>query len=119
MAVIQQNLTLEEFLKLPEEKPALEFVEGMVRQKVSPKGKHSKLQAQFIQRINGFGPPRQLAEAFPELRATFFGASPVPNVSVYRWDRIPLDDKGQIANDFLEPPDITIEIVRRSKASIP
>jgi hypothetical protein len=44
MAVTRQALTLAEFLQLPEEKPALEYVAGAVRQKVLPEILHSFLQ---------------------------------------------------------------------------
>ena len=36
MAVSQQQITLEEFLALPEQKPALEYFDGEVTQKVPP-----------------------------------------------------------------------------------
>lgn len=111
MAIKQHQLTLEEFLRLPEEKPALEFHEECVSQKVSPKGKHSRLQWAIAQAFNQFGEARHLAVAFPELRVTFGGRSYVPDVSVFRWERIPLDDNGQIANDFRDAPDVAVEIV--------
>jgi Uma2 family endonuclease len=44
------------------------------------------------------------------LRTTFAGASRVPDVAVYAWDRIPRDADGVVADDFSEPPDIAIEI---------
>lgn len=111
MAVSQKHLTLEEFLKLPEEEPALEFEDGRVIQKASPKGRHSRLQARLSDLINRFGEPGKIAAAFPELRTTFAGRSYVPDVAVYRWDRIPVDEAGQVANDFFAPPDIAVEIV--------
>ena len=111
MAVSPKRLTLAEFLKLPEAEPALEFADGMVAQKVSPKGQHSALQLEVAQLFDRFARPRRLACAFPELRTTFGGASRIPDVAVYRWDRIPVEDAGRVANDFLEPPDIAIEIV--------
>jgi Uma2 family endonuclease len=111
MAVTQQKLSLEEFLKLPGEKPALEFLEGTVRQKVSPKARHSKLQRKLVDFINAFAEPRQLAEAFPELRLTFAGESPVPDVAVLRWNNIPYDDQGFPVDDLFQAPDIAIEIV--------
>jgi Uma2 family endonuclease len=111
MAIVQQPRTLEEFLKLPEEEPALEFESGRVTQKVSPKGHHSRLQGSSVERINRFAEPRKLAIAFPEIRTTFAGASHVPDVGVYLWDRIPRTEAGEVANDFFEPPDIAIEIV--------
>lgn len=111
MAVAETRRTLEEFLELPEEELPLEFADGVITPKVSPKGKHSALQAELVERLNRSARPRHLARAFPELRATFGGASRVPDVAVYRWDRIPRDTGGRIANDFADPPDIAIEIV--------
>ena len=111
MALAQERIGLEAFLELPEVKPALEYLEGVVSQKVSPKTRHSKLQAQFVERINGFARPQRLAEAYPELRLTFAGASTVPDVSVLRWNRIPYDEKGTLVDDLFLAPDIAIEIV--------
>jgi Uma2 family endonuclease len=111
MVIVPKPVTLEEFLKLPEEEPALEFAEGEVTQKVSPQGQHSVLQYSFCEVVNRFARPRKLALAIPELRATYAGVSRVPDVSVYRWDRVPLDSKGRVANEFFEPPDLVVEIV--------
>jgi len=101
--------TLDEFLTLPEQKPALEFVDGMVTQKVSPKGQHSVLQATLL-RLLDEAARKHGARALPELRATFAGAAVVPDVSLYCQERIPRDAQGRVANDFLEPPDIAVEI---------
>ena len=112
MAIAQRSLTLEEFLALPEEKPALEFEpDGTVIQKMSPKGRHSLLQLTLCELINAWARSRRLAVAFPELRAVYAGAAYVPDVSVYRWDRIPRTADGNVADDFREPQDIAIEIV--------
>ena len=43
MAVAGRRMTLEEFLALPEEEPALEYADGEVTQKVSPNCWHGKL----------------------------------------------------------------------------
>ena len=111
MAITQRRMTLEEFLELPEEEPALEYWDGMVTQKVSPKNKHGRLQWQLATLINLFSEPRKLAMAIPEARTTFAGASPVPDVVVYTWGRLPRDPDGELADDNVEPPDIAIEIV--------
>ena len=111
MAITQRPMTLAEFLELPEQKPALEYEDGRVTRKVSPKGQHSWLQFVLAELFNRFARPAKLALAFPELRTTFGGASRVPDVSVYRWERIPLTPDGEVADDFMEPPDIAIEIV--------
>ncbi|HEV8635775.1 MAG TPA: Uma2 family endonuclease [Chloroflexota bacterium] len=111
MVVAQRVLTLEEFLCLPERKPALEYEDGVITQKVSPKGRHSALQDELMERFNAVGKRHRRARAFPELRVTFAGRSYVPDVAVYRWDRIPLTPDGEIVDDFATPPDITVEIV--------
>jgi len=111
MAVTQRHLTLEEFLALPEEKPALEFENGEVTQKVPPSGRHSLLQLWICQRINERTRPEKVALALPELRTTYAGRSRVPDVAVYRWNRVPVTEAGEIADEFRLPPDIAIEIV--------
>lgn len=110
MAITSTPLTLDQFLALPEEKPSLEFIDGVVAQKVSPKTRHSALQAALIKQLDQAGLPGKVARAFPELRTTYAGASRVPDLVVYRWDRIPRDASGELADDVLEPPDIAIEI---------
>ncbi len=110
MATTRQALTLEEFLQLPEEKPALEFVAGAVRQKVSPEILHSLLQKVLCQWIDAYAVPRRLAVAAPELRTTFAGASHVPDVAVCQWGRIPRDHHGWPAGPLREPPLVAIEI---------
>ena len=86
----RRRMTLEAFLELPDEKPALELEpDGTVVRKVSPKGVHSTLQWYFLETINGFALRQRLAKAYPELRTIFSRAAYVPDVSVYRWERIP------------------------------
>jgi Uma2 family endonuclease len=110
MAITERRLTLEEFLRLPEEEPPLEYLDGRVTQKVSPQGKHGRLEGKFSELINRYAEPRKLAIAIPELRTTYSGGSAVPDIAVYRWDRVPVDPDGTIGNIFCEPPDIAIEI---------
>jgi Uma2 family endonuclease len=45
-------LTIEEFLTLPETKPASEFVDGQIIQKPVPQGKHSTIQGNFGATVN-------------------------------------------------------------------
>src|SRR5262249_23247451 len=85
MAIPHQKLTLEQFLELPDEKPALEYDHGTVTQKVAPRPRHSRLQTKLAEWFNRFAEPRQVALAFVELRTTYAGSSFVPDVSVYRW----------------------------------
>ena len=105
-----KRLTLEEFLALPEEKPALEYFDGVVTQKVSPERDHSSLQYEICEWINLVARPRKLAYAFPEFRTTYGGASPVPDVSVYTWARIPRTRTARGTIDANSPPDVAMEI---------
>ncbi|MBD2433401.1 MULTISPECIES: Uma2 family endonuclease [Fischerella] len=106
-----KTLTLEEFLKLPETKPASEYINGQIIQKPMPQGKHSILQGELVSSINAVVKPKKTALAFPELRCTFGGRSIVPDVAVFAWKRIPIDENGDIANVFKAAPDWIIEIL--------
>jgi Uma2 family endonuclease len=110
-AIAHRRMTLEEFVRLREHEPALEFEDGEVSQKVSPKARHGALQREFVFLIEQQARPRRLAQVFPETRATFARRSYVPDVSVYRWERIPRTATGEIAEDFFLPPDIAVEII--------
>ncbi|MBF2085576.1 Uma2 family endonuclease [Thermoleptolyngbya sp. C42_A2020_037] len=104
-------LTLEEFLALPETKPASEFIDGNIIQKPMPQGKHSVLQRELTFTLTAAFRANPVGQAFPELRCTFGGRSIVPDIAVFRADRIPRDSSGEVANTFNLPPDWTIEIL--------
>jgi Uma2 family endonuclease len=106
-----KSLTLDKFLKLPETKPASEYIGGQIIQKPMPQGKHSRLQSRLVTVINEYSEQQQIALALPELRCSFGVRSIVPDIAVFRWDRIPLDENGDIANAFNAYPDWTIEIL--------
>jgi len=112
-----KSLTLEEFLALPETKPASEYIHGKIFQKPMPKGKHSRLQEKLSGRINLVLEDEGIAIAFPELRCTFGDRSTVPDIAVFQSSRIPTDDTGDIANIFPIPPDWTIEILSPEQSS--
>jgi Uma2 family endonuclease len=65
MALTGRRLTLDEFLELPEESPALEYLDGVVAPKVSPKAYHGSTQGAFLEKFNPYARPRRLARAFP------------------------------------------------------
>jgi Uma2 family endonuclease len=104
-------LTLDEFLKLPETKPASEFIDGQIFQKPMPQGKHSTVQLDLGTNINQALKPQRIARAYSELRCTFGGRSLVPDIAVFTWERIPRDANGEVANTFAIAPDWTIEIL--------
>jgi Uma2 family endonuclease len=106
-----RTLTLAEFLRLPETKPASEYIDGQIIQKPMPQGKHSVIQGELVPAINGVVKSKRIARAFPELRSTFGGRSTVPDIAVFLWGRIPRDENGEVANAFSAAPDWTIEIL--------
>ncbi|MGV0026340.1 Uma2 family endonuclease [Phormidesmis priestleyi] len=106
-----KSLTLSEFLKLPETKPASEYIDGQIIQKPMPKGKHSTIQTELSTAANAALKPQRIAKAYSELRCTFGGRSTIPDVSVFVWDRIPRDQNGEVADTFQIAPDWTIEIL--------
>jgi Uma2 family endonuclease len=110
-STVNKPITLEEFLKLPETKPASEFIDGSIYQKPMPQGKHSRLQLKLCNAVNQMAEEQQIALAFPELRCTFGGRSIVPDVTVFSWERIPFDTEGEVENVFDIHPDWTMEIL--------
>ena len=112
-----KSLTLEEFLKLPETKPASEYINGQTIQKPMPKTRHSRLQGKLTSTINGVVEEQRLAYAFSELRCTFGGRSVVPDVTVLVWERIEFNDQGEPVDDVFIAPDWTIEILSPEQSS--
>lgn len=108
---IQKNLSLTDFLERPETKPASEYINGKISQKPMPQGEHSLIQGALCEAINQVTRPQKIALAFPELRCTFADRSLVPDIAVFRWQRIPKTDSGRIANRFNTYPDWMIEIL--------
>ena len=109
--VLSKLLTLDEFLQLPDTKPASEYIDGQIIQKPMPQGKQSVIRGELVPAINQAVKSKRIARAFLELRCTFGGRSTVPDVSVFVWDRVPRDENGEVANVFHLAPDWTIEIL--------
>ncbi len=121
-----KNLTLSEFLDLPETKPASEFVDGSIEQKPLPQGQHSRLQLKICNLINDIAEAPKIAMALPELCCSFGErslAKPllwsiVPDIVVFCWERIPFEPNGDIGNVFQTHPDWTIEILSPDQKDI-
>jgi Uma2 family endonuclease len=111
MAIRTRQLTPDEFLALPEEKPYRELIDGRIVPKVAAQEQHGVLALELGAAINRYARPAKLACAFTELRGTFGRDVLLPDLSVYRWARLPRDARGRIANRYEGPPDIAIEIV--------
>jgi len=63
MAVTPQRMTLAEFLKLPEVKPARELRHGVVSQNVPPAGEHGSIRSWFGAQVYIFGELQRIAQA--------------------------------------------------------
>jgi Uma2 family endonuclease len=106
------GMTLEEFLQWPriDEKPYLEYYDGRIEPKMSPKTFHSVIQDAILDGLNRVARPSRIGQAFPELRCTFAGLSIVPDVVFLLDEHIEVDARGRYMNDILIPPDIHVEI---------
>jgi Uma2 family endonuclease len=114
---IRKSMTLEEFLKLPDEKPSLEHIDGRVEAKVSPPKKQSRLRVGLSDFLDRFAKPEGLGLTFVELRCTFAGRSIVPDVVFLLGEHIGCDEGGEFVNETLIPPDIHIEIISPGQAA--
>ncbi|PSN15855.1 hypothetical protein C7271_20575 [filamentous cyanobacterium CCP5] len=115
--ISSKPMTLDEFLQLPETKPASEYIDGYVIQKPMPQGQHSRIQQKLTSAINAVTEDSQIALALPELRCTLGGRSIVPDIAVFQWSRLPINEDGTIANAFDAYPDWTIEILSPEQSS--
>jgi len=110
------SIALDRFLSQPETKPASEYIDGSIYQKPMPQGQHSRLQLKFCNTVNAVTEDKQIALALPELRCTFGNRSIVPDVAVFRWERLPINAEGEIENVFSIYPDWVIEILSPEQA---
>ena len=105
------EITLEEFLQLPETKPASEYINGVIYQKPMPQAQHSWIRGQLGTTINQEGKFDKIVAAFFELTCNFGGSSIVPDIAVFEWHRIPRKPNGRLENLVTIAPDWTIEIL--------
>lgn len=110
-------ISIDEFLQLPETKPASEYIDGQIIQKPMPQGQHSRIQQKLTSVINTAIEDEHIALALPELRCTFGGRSIIPDIAVFQWARLPVHEDGSIANTFNAPPDWAIEILSPDQSS--
>jgi len=108
------SITLDRFLSQPETKPASEYIDGSIYQKPMPQGQHSRLQLKFCNTVNAVTEDKQIALALPELRCTFGDRSIVPDVAVFRWERLPINGEGEIENVFSISPDWELRFYRQN-----
>ena len=107
-----EQITLAEFLELPDTKPASEYIDGEVIQKPMPQKQHSIIQKKLLFAIDPILSDAGIGQAFPELRCTFGGRAVVPDVVVFEEAHISTYDENDDAINIVSiPPDWTIEIL--------
>ena len=110
---LKTRLTLEEFLALPDTKPASEYVCGEVVQKAMPTRAHGIVQAKISHRVYNLLEQRPLGEAGSEIRYVFgppgHERGYVPDFAFVRAERLRPDD--DLNGPFYGPPDFAVEIL--------
>ena len=107
------TLTLEDFLRIPEQRPGLELnPDHSITQKMAPSFPHAELQAHLTYLLRRYleEHPDQVGHVVSELRTTVGGASRLPDVGYYRGGRPPLGK----AQDALQVADLVVEILSPS-----
>jgi Uma2 family endonuclease len=117
--ITSHQIGLAEFLSMPDTKPASELIDNKIVQKNMPQPEHSRIQYKLCAAINQVAEDPKIACAFPELRCVCGDDGIVPDVAVFRWERMLFDADGRLAKRFDRYPDWSIEILspeqRRSK----
>src|SRR5215471_15886282 len=102
---VTRPVTLTEFMRLLEVKPARELWHGVVPRNMAPSGPHAAIQAEFVTRFNWVGEPGRRLRMFTEARVLFEVDTLVPDLIAYREDRVPVDEDGELPTYFEVPPD--------------
>ena len=110
-AIKTEVLTVDDFLTLPELRPALEFYGGRVIQKMSPRLPHSVIQGDLLIGLHAYGKATGVGRAYLELRCTFGGSSHVFDLSFFRNERLPNLANAADRDQIRRPPDLAIEIL--------
>jgi Uma2 family endonuclease len=110
-AITNWSLSLEQFLALPEAKPALEYgPDGEVTQKPLPTFDHATLQLELGSRLRDYARQGPKGAVLTELRVVLGGLARVPDVCYYRQERVPHRPDGRVQQHPTTAPDLVVEI---------
>ena len=113
MNVSSSKLSLQEFLDLPESGDRYEFVGGQLKQKMSPKYKHSTLQLRLLIALNSWCDEYLCGRVRPEwgvvLRRNEEDWVRVPDLTYVSYQRLPVEWEEDEACPVL--PELVIEII--------
>lgn len=107
---------LDAFLALPECKPALDFYDGRIIQKMSPQFWHSLIHRNFLRHLDDFGRQHAIGRAYPELRWTSRGISVVPDLCFLPAGANLRYERGDPVDRITFPPHLAIEILSPGQA---
>jgi len=112
-ARVETTLTLEGFLRMPEidDRPDLEFIDGGIEAKESPRKQHGRLETRPMAHLDADCERGHLGETFPESRCTFASRSIIPDVVFLLDEHIETNEDDVVLNPTPRPPDIHIELV--------
>lgn len=105
------QLSLPDFLNYPEIQPAREYIDGKIYQKPRLRGKEERILNRLLDQINQTGKRQKTAWGFTDLRCTFDNYSLVPDIAVFNWNNLPLDETGKPKQDRALIPNWIIEII--------
>jgi len=106
---VGKRMTFEEFLALPEEKPPLEYDDGIVSQRPLLHPRESLVRGEVTSALDRVGRERRLGMGILNVTFTLPGLSLVPAVSYYGRKKIRVREDGRFEDDF-GPPDVAVEI---------
>lgn len=113
MNPVANKLSLQEFLNLPESGDHYELVEGQLKQKMSPKYKHSTLQLRLLMALNSWCDQQLCGRVRPEwgvvLRRNEEDWVPVPDLTYVSYQRLPIEWEEDEACPVV--PELVIEII--------
>jgi len=106
---VGKRMTFGEFLSLPEEKPPLEYDDGIVSQRPLLHPRESLVRGEVTSALDRVGRERRLGMGILNVTFTLPGLSLVPAVSYYGRKKIRVREDGRFEDDF-GPPDVAVEI---------
>ena len=113
MNQVASRLSLQEFLALPQSSNRYEFVGGQLKQKMSPKYKHSTLQLRLLMALNSWCERLLCGRVRPEwgvvLRRNEEDWVPVPDLTYISYERLQEEWEEDEACPVL--PELVIEII--------
>jgi Uma2 family endonuclease len=113
MSRTANQLSLQEFLDLPESDERFELVDGELILKMAPKTPHSRVQKRLLRLIDDWCEQTHLGEVNPEwtvvLKRHGVDWAPVPDLTYISWSRVSADWNGEGPCPGI--PELVVEVI--------